>query len=297
MSIPPFETVAALGAVATVAGFFDAIAGGGGLVTVPALLLAGLDPVSAVATNKLQGSFGTVSATAAFARARRIAWADVWPMMVAAGLGSMAGALAIRVLPGAWLAGLIPLLLIAAALYFALAPRIREEGARQRIAPAAFTATLAPVIGFYDGFFGPGAGSFYMIGFVTLLGFGLVKATAHTKALNAASNLASLALYVLSGLVVWRVGLVMGVGAFLGAQLGSRLALRWGARLIRPLLVTVCILVALRLLLDPANPLRRAVTGWMAAAATSPAAIAPPLGMSAVDPLTSRGRAAISAHP
>jgi hypothetical protein len=297
MSIPPLETVAALGAVATLAGFFDAIAGGGGLVTVPALLLAGLDPVTAVATNKLQGSFGTVSATLAFARARRIAWADVWPMMAAAGLGSMAGALAIRVLPGEWLAGLIPLLLIAAALYFALAPKIREEGARQRIAPLTFTATLVPIIGFYDGFFGPGAGSFYMIGFVTLMGFGLVRATAHTKALNAASNIASLALYVLGGLVVWRVGLVMGAGAFLGAQLGSRLALRWGARLIRPLLVTVCILVALRLLLDPANPLRRAVTGWIATAAVPGRALPPPIQFAAGNPLTSGGRAAISAHP
>jgi uncharacterized membrane protein YfcA len=289
MSIPPFETVAALGAVATVAGFFDAIAGGGGLVTVPALLLAGLDPVSAVATNKLQGSFGTVSATAAFARARRIAWAEAWPMMLAAGLGSMAGALAIRVLPGQWLAGLIPLLLIAAALYFALAPKIREDGARRRMAPPVFTATLVPVIGFYDGFFGPGAGSFYMIGFVTLMGFGLVKATAHTKALNAASNLASLALYILSGLVVWRVGLVMGAGAFLGAQFGSRLAMRWGARLIRPLLVTVCILVALRLLLDPANPLRRAVTGWVAASVAPVDGSAAPLRFTATDPLTCGG--------
>ncbi|MFO1149859.1 MAG: TSUP family transporter [Alsobacter sp.] len=297
MILPPFETVAALGVVATLAGFFDAIAGGGGLVTVPALLLAGLDPVSAVATNKLQGSFGTVSATVAFARARRISWREVWPMMLAAGLGSMAGALAIRVLPGDWLAGLIPLLLIASALYFALAPKIREEGARRRMAPLSFTATLVPVIGFYDGFFGPGAGSFYMIGFVTLMGFGLVKATAHTKALNAASNLASLALYVLSGLVVWRVGLVMGAGAFLGAQLGSRLAMRWGARLIRPLLVTVCVLVALRLLLDPGNPLRRAVTGWIAAAASPAGPAGRPLLFSATNPLTSGGRAAISAHP
>ena len=261
--IPSPETVAALGAVATVAGFFDAIAGGGGLLTVPALLLAGFDPVTAVATNKLQGSFGTASAVFAFGRARRIDWRAVLPMMVAAGLGSMAGALSIRVLPGAWLSGLVPLLLVAAALYFAFAPRMSEEGARQRIGPGLFTATLAPVVGFYDGFFGPGAGSFYMVGFVTLLGFGVMRATAHTKALNVASNLGSLALYVAAGLVVWPVGLVMGLGALVGAQLGSRLALRFGARLIRPLLVTICLLVAMRLLLDPANPLRRAVLGAM----------------------------------
>lgn len=260
---PAPEVVAALGAVATVAGFFDAIAGGGGLVTVPALLLAGLDPVSAVATNKLQGAFGTASATLAFARAGRIGWGSVWPMMAAAALGSMAGALAIRILPGAWLAGLMPILLVAAALYFALAPRMSEEGARRRIAPGLFATTLVPVVGFYDGFFGPGAGSFYMIGFVTLLGFGVVHATAHTKALNAASNLGSLALYIAGGLVVWPVGLVMGLGALAGAQLGSRMAMRFGARLIRPLLVGICLLVAARLLLDPANPLHRAVLGHL----------------------------------
>jgi uncharacterized membrane protein YfcA len=256
-----FETVLALGALAVVVGFFDAIAGGGGLLTVPALLLAGLDPVTAVATNKLQGSFGTLSSTYAFARARRIDWAAVWPMALAAGAGSMAGALAIRVLPGAWLSGVIPLLLIASALYFGLAPKMTEEGARRRIPPALFAATLAPVVGFYDGFFGPGAGSFYMIGFVTLLGFGVIKATAHTKALNAASNVGSLSLYVAGGMVLWQVGLAMGIGALVGAQLGSRLALRMGARIIRPLLVAVCLVVAAKLLLDPANPLRRAVIG------------------------------------
>lgn len=289
MTLSP-ETIAALGGVALCAGFVDAIAGGGGLVTVPALLLAGLDPVSAVATNKLQGSFGTVSATWAFARARKIDWRAVAPMALAAGGGSLAGALAIRVLPGAWLAGIIPLLLVAAALYFGLAPRMTEEGAHRRIGTSLFTATLVPLIGFYDGFFGPGAGSFYMIGFVTLLGFGIVRATAHTKALNAASNLASLALYVYSGLVIWPVGLVMGLGALVGAQLGSRLAMRWGARLIRPLLVVVCLLVALRLLLDPANPLRRAVLGSLAPATT----ISTVAGGS---PLTMNGRAAISPPP
>src|SRR3954447_6048754 len=108
-----WETVASLGGVAMVAGFFDAIAGGGGLITVPALLLAGLDPVTAIATNKLQGSFGTLSATTAFARAGRIDGRAVWPMALAAGLGSVAGALAVRVLPGAWLAAAVPLLLIA----------------------------------------------------------------------------------------------------------------------------------------------------------------------------------------
>jgi uncharacterized membrane protein YfcA len=100
-----------------------------------------------------------------------------------------------------------------------------------------------------------------MIGFVTLLGLGVVKGTAHTKLANAASNLGSLALFALGGHVVWAIGLMMAVGAFIGAQIGSRLAIRMGARLIRPLLVTIACLMALRLLSDPANPLRRTVMG------------------------------------
>jgi uncharacterized membrane protein YfcA len=136
-----------------------------------------------------------------------------------------------------------------------------NEDAAARMTPNWFALTWAPAVGFYDGVFGPGAGAFYMIGFVTLLGLGVVKGTAHTKLANAASNLGSLALFAIGGHVVWTIGLTMAVGAFLGAQIGSRLAIRMGARLIRPLLVTIACLMALRLLSDPANPLRRTVLG------------------------------------
>jgi uncharacterized protein len=253
------ETILALGAVALCAGFIDAIAGGGGLLTVPALLLAGFDPVTAVATNKLQGSFGTASSTLAFARAGRIGWRDAAPMAVAAAIGSVVGALAVKLLPGGVLSGLLPLLLVAVALYFAFSPRIGDADVRSRMSAGLFTGTLVPVVGFYDGVFGPGAGSFYMIGFVTLLGFGLVRATAHTKLLNCASNLGSLVFFAASGMVVWPVGLAMGAAALTGAQLGSRVAMKGGARVIRPLLVLVCCATAARLLMDPANPLRAAV--------------------------------------
>jgi uncharacterized membrane protein YfcA len=111
-------------------------------------------------------------------------------------------------------------------------------------------------VGFYDGIFGPGAGSFYLLGFVTLLGYGVVRASAHTRLLNFTSNIASLITFALSGKIVWIVGFAMGLGQFLGAQLGTRLAIRQGARIIRPLLVVVCCGMAVKLLLDPANPWR-----------------------------------------
>ena len=255
--------IASLFSVAVVAGCCDAIAGGGGLLTLPALLIAGLDPVSAIATNKLQSTAGSTSATYAFARRGLITWRDAGPAAIGAGLASIAGALCVSLLPKGVLNAVVPLLLLGIALYFATARRIRNEDAAARISPRVFAWTLAPAVGFYDGVFGPGAGAFYMIGFVTLLGLGVVRATAHTKLSNAASNVSSLALFAAQGAVSWPIGLAMALGAFIGAQAGSVLAMRLGAKVIRPLLVVIASAVALRLLADPANPLRQAVIGLL----------------------------------
>ena len=245
-----------LAAVAFVAGLVDAIAGGGGLLALPALLIAGLDPVAALATNKLQGSFGTGSAVIAYARHRHIDFSASRAMVATTFGGACLGVLAVRLAPTALLAGLMPILLIAMALYFAVSPRLSDVDAHARIGIGRFAWTAAPAIGFYDGVFGPGAGSFYLLGFVTLLGYGAIRASAHTKLLNFTSNIASLLVFALSGKIVWAIGLAMGVGQFLGAQVGSRLAMKQGAKLIRPLLVVVCCAMALKLLLDPTNPWR-----------------------------------------
>lgn len=251
-----FEGLLALAAVALGAGCLDAIAGGGGLITVPALMLAGLDPASAVATNKLQGTFSTGSSALAFARAGRLD-RGVWPLALVAATGGLAGAALLQVVPSGFLGAVMPVLLLAVALYFGLSRTPGDADRKQRMTRRAFALGPVLVIGVYDGFFGPGAGSFYLMGLVALLGFGLTRAIAGTKLLNLASNASSLALYMASGLVDWRAGAVMAVGAFAGAQLGSRLALAHGARLIRPLVVLVCCAMALRLALDPGNPLRR----------------------------------------
>ena len=159
-------------AAAFAAGFVDAIAGGGGLITLPALTLAGLDPVSAIATNKLQGSFGAGSAMRTYARAGHLEWSDAWPLALLAGLGGVAGALLVSHVPLRWLAVAMPFALILIALYFGLSPKLSDVATRPRMGVKAFTLTMAPLVGFYDGVFGPGAGSFYMLGFVALLGFG-----------------------------------------------------------------------------------------------------------------------------
>lgn len=256
-------TLLLLGAVAFTAGFVDSIAGGGGLLTVPALLIAGLDPAYALGTNKLQGCIASFSATLAFARAKLIEWKSALPLALIAAFGGILGTLSVGLIPSHWLLLLIPILLVVVALYFALSPGLGDSHARARVSIGTFSFTIPVLVGFYDGIFGPGAGSFYMLGFVTLLGFSMIKATAHTKLLNFGSNFASLCVFALKGYVILPIGLTMAIGAFLGAQLGSRLAIRVGAKLIRPLLVIVSCVMAIKLLIDPSNPLHILIVSWL----------------------------------
>lgn len=249
------EILAFLFVAAVAAGFIDAIAGGGGLITIPALLAAGVAPVAAIATNKVQGSFGTAAATWTFWRKGRIDFALLkWPL-IAAVVGAVLGAITLSFVDTTWLMVLLPVLLIGIAVYFLVGPKASDEDVHARLTPFAFGA-VAGGIGFYDGFFGPGAGSFYALALVTLLGMGLTKATAHTKALNFASNLISVIVFAIGGHVLWAVGLIMAVGQVLGGWLGSHAAMRFGPRLIRPLLVVICLGMVAKLLSDPANPIR-----------------------------------------
>ncbi|AVA21899.1 TSUP family transporter [Rhizobium sp. CB3171] len=238
------------------AGFVDSIAGGGGLITVPAMLLAGIPPLQTLGTNKVQSIFGAASATIAYARQGHVRLRTQLPMALMAVIGGMLGAALATIMPGDVLRIILPFLLIAIALYFAFKPNLNDIEKHGRMSATLFGFTFVPLIGFYDGAFGPGTGSFFMLAFVTLVGFGMLKATAHTKLLNFGSNLGSLIVFIFSGVILWKVGLTMGLGQFLGAQAGSRLAMRIGARLIKPLLVVVCIAFAIKLLADPTNPVR-----------------------------------------
>ncbi|MDO5622854.1 MAG: TSUP family transporter [Paracoccus sp. (in: a-proteobacteria)] len=230
------------------AGFVDAIAGGGGLITLPVLMLAGVPPAQALATNKVQGVFGAATAAVSYARSGHVNLNRQKKAAAIAFAGGLIGAALVTVLPTGWLRWLLPVLLIGIAAFFALKPGLNDMDRAERITPAAFTLTAVPLIGFYDGLLGPGAGAFYMLGFVTLAGYGILKATAHTKLLNFASNLGALIAFALVGQPLWLLGLAMGVAQIAGAMLGARLAMRVGARLIKPLLVVTSIALALRLL-------------------------------------------------
>ncbi len=241
---------------AFVAGFIDSIAGGGGLITVPAMLIAGVPPLQTLGTNKLQSLFGSSSATIAYARKGHVKVEDQWPMFLMAVLGGALGAMLATVMPGDFLKAVMPFLLIVIGLYFGFKPKLSDDDRHARITPFLFGLTAVPLVAFYDGVFGPGTGSFFMLAFVALAGYGMLKATAHTKMLNFGSNVGAFLIFMLNGVILWKAGLLMGLGQFIGAQAGSRLAMRTGAKLIKPLLLITCFGLALRLMLDPANPVR-----------------------------------------
>jgi len=243
------EVVALLVAVAACAGFVDAIAGGGGLLTLPALLMAGMPPVAAIATNKLQGTFGVAASSFAFWRAGLIDVAELKGAVAATALGAALGSLAVKGLDPAWLRYAIPAVLIAIAAYFAAAPYIPQTAHRLRLAPLPFALAVAFPIGAYDGFLGPGAGSMYLMGFVALAGADLVKGVAATKLLNLTSNAVALAIFAASGHVDYGVGLAMACGQIVGSRAGAEAAMTRGAPLIRPLVVVVAVVIAVSLLI------------------------------------------------
>lgn len=249
-----FDLLVMLFAVAALAGFVDSIAGGGGLITIPALLWAGIPPAQALATNKLQGSFGSFSASLSFIRKGHVDPRNMILAIVLTFAGSAVGTILVQMLDPSILMTVLPGLLILIALYFLFSPRVGDLDAHQLISTSAFAFTAGFGIGFYDGFFGPGTGSFFSIAFVALLGFNMTKATAHTKVLNFTSNFASLVMFIAGGEVVWVVGLVMAVGALIGAQIGSHMVMKVGARLVRPLLVITSIAISIKLIMDQYGP-------------------------------------------
>lgn len=241
------ELLALLMACAFVAGLLDAIAGGGGLLTVPAYALAGLDPAAAVATNKVNGTLGVAAAAGAFARKGVYRGRAPWLLAAGAAAGGVAGALALSRVPTGWLTLAMPVVLVVIALYFAFTPALGDKDRAPRASLALAALVFAPLVGFYDGVFGPGAGSFYMIVCVALLGRAAVQATGETKLANLASNGASLVAFALMGKIVWPLGLAVGLAQGVGSALGARAAMAGGARLIRPLIVLACLAMAARL--------------------------------------------------
>lgn len=232
------------------AGFVDAIAGGGGLITLPVILSFGGDPQQALGTNKLQATFGSASAAWHYGRAGAVNLHDCVRGCLLTFVGAAVGTLGVQQVGPHVLKVAIPLLLLAVAIYTLLRPQLGERDLHPRMARFKFDFLFGLLLGFYDGFFGPGTGTFWTMAFVLMLGFNLTRATAHTKVMNFASNLCSLLLFAAIGKVDYAAGVAMGAGQLLGARFGSKMVLARGTRFIRPVFITVVLALTLKLLYD-----------------------------------------------
>jgi uncharacterized protein len=240
------DHLAMLFLAAVVAGFIDAIAGGGGLITLPALLLAQIPPLNALATNKLQGSFGTLTSSLTMLRKGKVRFAEIRVLFLSSLIGSSLGAVLLLVIDPKSLDLVVPLVLTAIALYFGFQRKAGETETPARISARLYQNAVVPAIGFYDGVFGPGSGSIFSASAVFFRGQTLVKATATAKILNFSANIASLVVFVCGRKVLWTFGAVMIAGNMLGAHLGAVAAIGGGARLIRPMIVVVCLAMLAR---------------------------------------------------
>ncbi len=241
-----------------VAGFVDSIAGGGGLITLPVLLSFGMNPQHALGTNKLQATFGSASASWHYAQAKTVLAADCTRGFVLTLVGAALGALAVQQVDPSFLKRSIPLLLVGVAIYTLLKPRLGAEDLHPRMARGAFDLIFGLSLGFYDGFFGPGAGTFWTMAYMLGLGFNLTRATGYAKVMNFASNISSLAFFLMGGNVFFAAGLVMGFGQLLGARIGSRMVIARGTRFIRPVFISVVLALTLKLIYDAyVAPVRR----------------------------------------
>jgi uncharacterized membrane protein YfcA len=232
------------------AGLVDTIAGGGGLITLPVLLNLCPTPIVALGTNKLQATFGSTSSTFHFARAGALSYQEVWRACLLAFAGSLLGSFAVQQFNPNLLRQIVPVALIAVAIFVWLRPQLGAQDIHPRMSRLKFDFLVAFGIGFYDGFLGPGTGTFLALAFMVGLGFNLARATANAKALNCASNIASLALFLCAQKVWFTAGLVMGAGQWFGAQAGSRLVVTRGTKFIRPVFLTMVVLITLKLIYD-----------------------------------------------
>jgi hypothetical protein len=252
---PTTLQLALLVSTAFAGGVVDAVAGGGGLITVPALLAVGLPPQLAIGTNKGQAVFGVATALARFARAGLVDGARARIAFPCGLVGAVAGAAVVTAMSPQLLRPIVLALLVGAAAFVAFRPRRPRETARvpPRLVPAA-TAGIALVLGAYDGFFGPGAGTFLVVAFASLLGDSLQRASAEAKVVNFASCFAGVVVFAAKGFVAWKLALPMAVAQVAGAFLGAHLTVRRGDVVVRRVVLLVVVALVVKLARDLWSP-------------------------------------------
>ena len=244
-------TLALLALAGLLAGFVDAVVGGGGLVQLPALVLGlpGASPVQVLATNKLASVCGTTASSATYYRRVRPDPRTFGPLMLLAFAGAVGGAFVAYLIPKSAFDPIVLVVLVVVGAYVLLRPDVgaltKLRFAGHRHTAAAMLAGAA--IGFYDGAMGPGTGSFFVIALVALLGYNFLEASAKARMANWATNVGALVVFVPQGAVLWQIGLAMGLANLLGGYLGARTAVSRGSRFVRVFFVLVVTAFTLRI--------------------------------------------------
>lgn len=244
------QTCFFLGFAGFFAGFVDSIAGGGGLIALPALISAGFPPHLALGTNKLQSTCGTLTATLNYNRKKLVTFRETIQGIVFTAIGAGVGTITIQFLAADFLTKVIPIMLLAVFIYLLFSRELGMKERRAMLSSNRFYIIFGLVLGFYDGFFGPGTGSFWMLVFIMFLGVNLTKATAHTKVMNLTSNFMALLFFMLGNNVVYTAGIIMGIGQTIGAYAGSNLVVLKGVRFVRVFLLLVIGLTVIKLMVS-----------------------------------------------
>ena len=234
--------------VGVVAGFLDTLVGGGGLLAVPALLLSGIPPIYVLGTNKFQGSMGTGIATFLLFRKKKLDWNSVKSLMFASFIGSIMGGVIIQFVDTQFLSFVIPIVLVFIAIYFIISPKPKSTVGNSK-PNKKFELFAVPVVGFYDGMFGPGAGSFFAMTGVMLKKLEIIQATILAKPLNFASNIAGFIVFFSFGHIAFLIGLLMMIGQMIGAFFGTHYLLKANPLIIRFLIVIISISMLIKYML------------------------------------------------
>ncbi len=244
--------VAFLAVAGFVAAFIDSQVGGGGAISIPALLLAGLPPHLALGTNKLAATGASLTATATYIRAGTVSLRVSMWLVPAAAIGAALGVAGVQLVDPGVIKGLVLVLMAGITVYVLLQKDFGEEDRFEGLTPGtlALAIVLTAVIGFYDGFLGPGTGSFLIFAYIGVLGFDFLTAAGHGRVMNFTSNVAALAVFWYSGQVDVIAGLPMLLAMLVGAHAGSRFAIAHGSRWIKPLFVIIILALMAKLLWD-----------------------------------------------
>lgn len=225
--------------IGILAGFIDAIAGGGGLISLPALTYTGLPMVVALGTNKFGSTFGTGMATYKYYRGGLINISTVYRGLIMGFIGALLGAYTVNHISNSFMRVIVPFLLLFVFIFNIFNKKLGIEEGKKRMTEVMFFSVFGFIFGFYDAFFGPGVGNFWIISIVFFLGLTFLQASGYAKVLNLKSNIFSLCIFLFYGKVNYTFGIVMAIGQFFGGYLGAKSVILKGSKIVRPFFMAI----------------------------------------------------------